>query len=397
MYKIINKKKLFVTVLADIIGNIIFFPRRLLRRQEKISLNIREILIIRTAYIGDVVMTLPMLKPLKTQFPEARISFLTSEKAKAVLVNNPYIDEIITFNPFWFYGSSKKEYFGFIRSLKRRNFDMVIEARGDIRELLFIVFPLKARFKVSYDVGGGGYFLTHVVPYEKFKHKVEYHLDMVRYLGCKVDDIEGGIYLTENEERRVDKILDEAGIKNDKPLVAIHPGARKELKCWSADRYAALADALIEKYNAYLVITGSPDEVELVHRISGVMKHKPLILAGNITLRELAGILKRCNLFICNDSAPLHIASTMKTPTVAIFGPSKSKETEPYGNIHRVVEKDFPCRYSCDENICKYKVYNECMAAITIDDVCDAVEDIVNTKITIRKNLLSSEDRVPLS
>lgn len=390
MYKIINKKKLIATFTADIIGNIVFSPKRLFRREETIGQDVKKILIIRTAYIGDVIMTLPILKPLRIKFPEARISFITSEKAKAVLFNNPYVDEIITFSPFWFYSSSKREYIDFIRNLMKRHFDMVIEARGDIRELLFIVFPLKARFKVSYDVGGGGYFLTHVVPYKMLKHKVEYHLDIVRYLGCSVEDIEWGIYLKRDEEVRVDELFAKAGINNDMPLTVIHPGARKRLKCWSPEGYAALADALIDRHNISLVFTGSPDEVELVQKVLEMMKHSAAMLAGNITLREMAGILKRCNLFICNDSAPLHIASAMKTPTVAIFGPSKSIETGPYGNIHRVVEKDFPCRYTCDEDVCNYTVHNECMKTITPDDVYEAANYILKQKLQ-GKELIYSE------
>jgi len=99
--------------------------------------------------------------------------------------------------------------------------------------------------------------------------------------------------------------------------------------------------------------------------------------AGKTNLRTLTALIERLDLFICNDSAPLHIASAVGTPTIAIFGPSKSRETGPYGNIHKVVEKDFPCRYSCDENICKHEIYNECMKTITPDDVCKAVREVI--------------------
>ena len=81
--------------------------------------------------------------------------------------------------------------------------------------------------------------------------------------------------------------------------------------------------------------------------------------------------------FICNDSAPMHIAAAMKTLTVAIFGPSKSRETGPYGNVHRVVEKDFPCRFTCDEDSCKHKIYQACMKAITPDDVYNAAMELI--------------------
>ena len=327
-------------------------------------------------------MTLPILKPLKELYPYARITFLTSYSAKDIIINNPYIDEILTYNAFWFYPKSFKnaikEYRGFLNVLRSKSYDLVIEARADIRDVIFLAYRSKGRYRISYKVGGGGYLLTHIVPYKALKHKVEYHLDIVRYLGCKCEEIEWGIYLTKDEELKTDKLLTQTGIPHNRPLFAIHPGARKELKCWFSKGYATLSDALIDKYDASLVIIGSPDEIGLAEKVSKMMKKKAVILAGKITLRETAGILKRCNLFICNDSAPMHIAAAMKTPTVAIFGPSKSNETGPYGNIHRVVEKDFPCRYTCDEDVCLDKINNECMNAITPEDLFNAVKDIMN-------------------
>lgn len=396
MYKIINKKKLIATMITDVIGNIIFFPKHVFKKNEGIKLEgIREILVIRTAYIGDVVMTVPILKPLKERFPDSRLSFLTSAKAKDVLENNPYVDDVITYDPFWFYPSKKSGYIEFIRGFKKRSFDLVIEARGDIRELLFLVWPLKSKFKLSYDVGGGGYLLTHIVPYKGLKHKIEYHLDIVKHLGCETENFDWGVHLTENEKDKVKDIIRKNGIKY--PFISVHPGGRLPLKRWAPERYAALCDNLIKEYDISLVLLSAWAEMGIVDAIIKNMKYKPLTLVGKLNLRELSGILAESSLFICNDSAPLHIASAMKTPTVAIFGPSKSRETGPYGNIHRVVEKDFPCRYSCDENGCKHRVYNECMAAITTDDVFNAIKDIMKTRITIRKNLLSSEDRVQLS
>lgn len=365
---------------ADAIGSLLFFPLRLFKKQTEIKPEeIKDILVIRTAYIGDVIMTLPMLKPLKQRFPDAKISFLTANRAADVLRNNPYVDEIITYDPFWFYPSGKKEYFGFIKDFRKTRFDLAIEARGDIRDILFLLWPLKARFKVSYDVGGGGYLLTHRVPYRGLQHKVLYHLDIARYLGCDIaDDIEWGMYLTSDEKKRAGEILAQQGIDFSKPLIALHPGARKELKCWSAEGYARAADFIISEMNGTVLLTGAPNEAELVKRVAGMMKHKPVILAGKTSLRELAGIISQCSLFICNDSSPMHIAAAMKTPTVAVFGPSKSIETAPYGEGHIVVEKDFPCRYACDEDVCHFKSHHQCMKDIYVDDAIVAVKKIMN-------------------
>lgn len=362
-------------MVADCIGKIIFWPVKRFKKPTRIKIEeIKSILIIRTAYIGDVVMTLPILKPLKERFPGTKISFLTSKSAKEILINNPYIDEIITYNPFWFYPEKIIEYFKFIRRFKKTKFDLIIEARGDIREFLFLVQPLSARFKVSYDIGGGGYFLSHVVPYAGVCHRVDYHLDIVKYIGGKANDICWDIYLTENEKKRVEEILWENGIH--KPFISIHPGSRQPLKRWSAKRYALLADMIIKHNGINVVLLGSMGEKQLVESIGNEMKTKPIMLVGKTNLREMAGIFSKSALLICNDSAPMHIAAAVNTLTIAIFGPSKSIETGPYGNKNIVIEKNYPCRITCDENVCKNDIQNGCMADICVDDVLDAVKKL---------------------
>ncbi len=246
MYKIINKKKLVATAAADVLGHLLFALPRLFRKTEKIRPEeVRSILVIRTAYIGDVVMTLPVLKPLKELFPGARISFLTANGAVDVLKNNPYVDEVIPYSPFWFYPSPMAGYGKFIRDMKTRTFDLVIEARGDIRDILLLAWRIKAHYRVSYNVGGGGYLLTHRVPYPGLKHKVEYHLDIARYLGYRGTDLEWGVYLTDAEKRRVEGVLSKYGFKP--PFIAMHPGSRLALKRWPMARYGELADALADR------------------------------------------------------------------------------------------------------------------------------------------------------
>lgn len=380
-YKIINKKKKIVTIIIDLLGYIIWAPVNLFKKRSFPSNNIRKILVIRTAYIGDVVMTLPILKPLKELYPDSMLTFLTGSKAAELLRNNSYIDEILVYDAFWFYTKVAQkalmDYFRFLKVLRRRVYDLVIEARGDIRDIALLAYLSKSRYKVSYKVGGGGYLLTHVVPYEEVKHKVEYHLDIVRFLGGDVTGLEWKIYLTPEEKTAIDTLLSEIGVLQSSFLVGIHPGGRKELKCWAPDRFAKLADCLISEYGAKVIFTGSPEEKGLITDIIKDMEHEAINLAGKTNLRVLTGLIGRFNLFICNDTAPLHLASTMATPTVAVFGPSKSRETGPYGNIHRVVEKDFKCRFNCDEDVCNHINFKECMEKIQVDDVLNAVREVL--------------------
>ena len=164
-----------------------------------------------------------------------------------------------------------------------------------------------------------------------------------------------------------------------KPFIAAHPGSRLPLKKLPPEKYAAVYDGLIEKYDMPLVILGAGAEVEDVNNIAGKMKQTPVLLAGKTSLRETAGILEMSKLFICNDSAPMHIAAAMKTPAVAVFGPSKSIETAPYGDMHMVVEKDFPCRYACDESLCHNIRPHACMEEVEVSDFLDATDNILKT------------------
>jgi len=379
VYKIINRRKLWATRIADAVGRIVFWPVRLRQPSRSAPESVKSILLIRTAYVGDVVMTLPMLKPLKERFRNARISFLTAPGAAPLLENNPYVDEVICHAPTWFYGKTEKgAYRGLLKKLRQRNFDLIIEARADIRELLAFVAPLKARYKVSYDVGGGGYLLTHVVPYPGLKHKVEFHLDIARYLGCRVEgELDYGIRLTDGEEQRVDEILKTHGACRS--FICVHPGGRLLLKRWGEQDCMALYDRLIRETGMPLVIVGSKDECALVSRIAGGMSERPCSLSGKLSLRELVGVLSRATVFVCNDSGPMHIAVAMKTPTVCIFGPSKSMETGPYGPRHRVVEKDFACRAACDESHCRNRDVHACMKAVPVESVFDTVSSVTGS------------------
>lgn len=378
MYKIVNRRKYLLTATADAVLRAACWPRRFGRPSPPVVPDrVTSILIIRTAYVGDVVMTLPLLKPLRDRFPAAKISFLTSQGAAPLLRNHPLVDEILTYDPFWFYPDSPlRAYLRWLRDIRPRTFDLVIEARADLREILMLVWPLRARCKVSYAVGGGSSALTHVVPYPGLKHKVEYHLDLVRFLGCPVGVApRAEIHLTATERQRVDSLLAERGLGGG--FIALHPGSRLPLKKWLAAGWAEVGSSLGEETGLPLVLLGvAADEAE-VSQIAGLLRLPAVSLVGQLGLRELAGVLARARLLICHDSGPMHIAAAMRTPVVAIFGPSKSSETAPYGTAHRVVEVACDCRPACDEARCRNTSGHVCMQGITAAAVRDAARELL--------------------
>lgn len=367
-------------MIADMLLNSAIWPFRFISRRFSAAPDsidaiqpeaVQQILLIRTAYIGDVIMTLPMLKPLKALFPRASITMLTSQGASQLLWHNPYIKDILVYDPFWFYPASPLDYLRFWGKLRQRRFDLVIEARADIRDILLLALPARSQLKLSYAVGGGASILSHVAPYEHLKHKVEYHLDLARFLGCNTNDADWNIYLTEHEQRQTDQLLCAHGVHA--PFMCVHPGGRLPLKRWPLQRYADLCDRIMDCYNIPVVLLAAKPEMDITEEISRRMRHHPVSLAGKTDLRQLSGVILKSSFMVCNDSAPMHIAAALKKPVIAVFGPSNSFETGPWGKGHRVVEKKFSCRYSCDESQCHNPSFHACMEAIPVDDVFDAV------------------------
>jgi ADP-heptose:LPS heptosyltransferase len=383
-YKIVNRRKRCATAAADAIGTALFLPRTLLRRTPQIRPErIREILVVRTAYIGDVVMTLPLFKPLKERFRAARITLLTSTAAAALVAGHPHLDEVIPYDPFWFYPTGVRGYLAFLRRLRRRRFDLVIEARGDIREILLLAWPLRAPHTVSYAVGGGGWLLSDPVPYPGLRHKVEYHLDIARHLGCTVGPLEWGLRPRPGESEALDALLRGAGVAG--AFIAVHPGSRLPLKMWPPERYAALADRLAGRCGLPVVLLGAPGERALADRVAAGMSRGAVNLAGRLDLRGLAGLLARAAVLVCNDSSPMHIAAAVGTPTVAVFGPSKSAETAPFSPVGSVVEKHYPCRERCDESACRNTARpHGCIDDVTVEDVLAAAEAILARSASAR-------------
>ncbi len=343
---------------------------------------IKRILAIRLAYIGDVVLTIPAIKVLRDTFPNATICFLTSSRAKDVIVNNPYIDEIMTYDAPWFYPqnpfSSFVNYLKFVALMRSKRFDMVIDFRGDFRNLLLVAFLSGANRRVGFGIGGGGYLLTDLVPSMEHRHKVQFHLDLVRALGGNAFSPDSmNLYPSDEDRQTVAQLFQELGIRHGEFLVGLHPGGRVALKCWDMKSYAEVADALTERYGARIIVTGGADEVALGDKLLRLMKRGGTNLCGRASLRQMQVILRRTKLFVTNDTAGLHIASGVNTPTVAIFGPSEVWDTGPLAQNHKVIMRELDCRTSCDTYRCHNDDYHRCLRSIKAPEVVETCVEVL--------------------
>ncbi len=326
----------------------------------------KRILIVEVNWLGDVLFSTPLIKAMRRKFKGAYIACMLDPRAKEILEHNPRINELIIYDEK-----------GKHRSLagKARLVSLIRKKKFDLAVLLHRSFTKALMTRLAGIGERAGYatkkrkaLLTRPVdPPEAPAHKVEYFLRIARELGCDILDKNYEFFVTDKERKYIEEELAGEGVKKEGLMVVINPGANWEPKRWSEANFARLADGLITKYGAKVVVAGAKKDLEMAGRIKERMKRSLIILAGRTDLGELGALMERADFVISGDTGPMHIASAVKSKVIALFGPTSPALTGPYGSAnYRVIQKDVGCEIPCYDLACKnYK----CMDAITVDDV----------------------------
>jgi len=349
-----------------------------------------NILIVKLSAIGDVVHTLPSLSALRRLYPSAKITWVIEETAADLIVGNPYLHRVIISRRKKWFHELKKGNFSvvnsikqFIGELRREHFDLVIDFHGLFKSAM-LVFLSRATIKLGYDSMQelSGLFLTHKVYEDKGKHAVCRYLDLVRYLvdmniGKPRRDVlledekaEFPIPVGKEEEEKIKALMAEQGLREGQ-FIAISPHALWATKLWEAEKFARLAGMIYREIGLDVVFTGAHtyETKDIIERLT-----IPFVdLTGKTSLKELALLFRKARAVISTDSGPMHIAAAMKTPVVALFGPTDPKRTGPYGNNNAVVTADISCR-PCFLKRCEKKT---CMHLLTERDVVDALKRVL--------------------
>ncbi len=338
----------------------------------------KRILIVRTDRIGDVVLSTPVIKALRAAYPKSYISMMVSPYAKDIVDGNPYLDEIIIYDK----DVKHKSWWDSIRfasNLKKKKFDLAIILHPTNRAHLITFFAGVQR-RIGYD-RKLGFLLTDKIKHTKQlgqKHELEYNLDLVRQLGIEPRNKDLFMPIKEDSEKWVNELFIKEGIKNTDRLLAIHPGASCLSKIWPNERFAVVADRLIEKYGFKVLVVADSRHVNLVQNVIKHMRHPAINLAGETSVSQLASLLKRCQLFISNDSGPMHIASAVGTAVISIFGRNQRglspQRWGPVGKKDKILHKEVGCIECLAHNCVRGFI---CLKAITAEDVLKASESII--------------------
>jgi lipopolysaccharide heptosyltransferase II len=337
---------------------------------------INKILISRMRYIGDVVLTTPVIQAVRSTYPDAYIAYLAEKEAATLLEHNPALNEII---PFDFSRATIIEQPRVMWELRKRKFDVFIDLFCNPRTAL-LARASGAPMRIGKEVKGRGNLYTHRIKDDgKSKSAVQFHFQYVAPIGVAPNDSFPKIFLTEDEKRDARAYLKWQNIQTDRPIIGLHPGATWPAKRWQWDKFADLADSLRAKLDAQIIFTQGPNDVELVNQVSAKCVGRNLVLPL-MKLRQLAAIISCCNAYIANDNGTMHISAAVGTKTIGIFGPGEEDIWFPYPESegHIALRKDVTC-HPCHLDFCNRTGddFMECMNLLRIREVYDEVKKVL--------------------
>ncbi|MBI5554344.1 MAG: lipopolysaccharide heptosyltransferase II [Elusimicrobia bacterium] len=337
---------------------------------------IKRILIIQTAFLGDVVLTIPLVMAVKKAFPDSYLSVMVTPAVKEILENNPAIDEIIVFDKK---GKDRSwpAFWKLAAKIKAHNFNVALLPHRSFKSV-WLCFLARIPKRIGFNISAGSFLLTAQVPYGKSKniHEIDRNLDLLKPLGVK--DEKSAIFLDPGPEavNYALEFCNDYEIKAGDLVIGINPGSVWPTKRYATEKYAALADRLIQGLKATVIIIGSPADVPVADKMAREMRETAINLAGRTTISQITAVMKRFNLLVSNDSGAMHIAVALGVPVVAIFGPTTQDfGFFPYSTKDLVVEKDLPCRPCGKHGGMRCPKNNFlCLKLITVSDVFDAVK-----------------------
>ncbi len=349
----------------------------------------KRILVLPLYGIGDVLMTTPAIRNLKEQL-DCEITYLHMFRTtREILLNSPYIKENIFFP---FLTSSKLRGISFLLQFRKR-FDVSINFYpSNRRDYNLAAFTVGSPVRIGHrymigDLSELNFLKNKTVREDDGLHNVEENLRLLDFLGIKEKKLYPmEIFLTDEEITFAGRWLDERSA-NTTCLVGMHPGTSvfkgHDRRRWDAAKFAALIDKLaVDLKGSFFLLFGGPEEKPLRDAITSIVRDPRFVQpVDSVSLRQAAALMKRCRLFISNDSGPMHMAAASGVPTVAIFGPTNPVWVRPWGVPHRVVRTCISCspcfRYSPVPIRCRASLDFECLRKITVEQVCEACKDLI--------------------
>lgn len=348
--------------------------------------SVENVLCIRLDTIGDVLMTTPAIRALKASHPKRRITLLTSSAGAATASLIPEVDEVIVYDAPWLKATA-------LRTDSRPEYEMATKLRHLQFDaaVIFTVYsqnPLPSAFlcyladiplRLAHCHENPYQLLTHWVkdlePENFVRHEVRRQLDLVATVGCQTNDERMSIRVTEEAHCRVQDLLQELGVDQERPWIIIHPGATAPSRRYPPEGFASVAQYLVLDKGIQVIFTGTEPEQKLIAGIQTLMSVPSHALVGCLNLSELAALIAIAPVLIANNTGPIHIAAAVGTPVVDLYALTNPQHT-PWNVPHRVLFHDVPCKY-CYKSICPEGHHN-CLRLVKPESIVHAACELLS-------------------
>lgn len=347
------------------------------------------VLVIQLQKIGDLVCTTPVFRELRARFPKAHIAVMVLPFTQGILTHNPYIDDIIPYDPSA-QGASWMSTLALARKLSRRRFDWSLNFSPSVHNLALsclALIPRRIGLRSPHLSGMTRAFYwtySQSVPYNSDRSATAAYLECLRPLGIDAPTAKREIFVNPADRPRAQRFFQEHDMAPTEMLIALHPFAGVSMKAWGGENFARLAERLVEDYAAAIVIIGADQDASEASRIQKQTRCQVLNACGRFTLAQLPALLERCALLISVDTGPLYMADALGVPVVDIAGPCDMQTQSPLG-LYAVVQDDLtciPCSFIMNGPRTCRRGDRACITRITVDAVLNAVKQLEDVFLT---------------
>jgi heptosyltransferase-1 len=349
--------------------------------QSLTAASFRRILLIKPSAVGDIVHTLPVLVRLRERYPDAQIDwFVTPENADLVR-HHPALSNVVLFDRrrYSHFGRNwlaTRGVLSLLRTLRRNQYDLVVDLHGQLRSALFTV-ATGAAVRVGFEKAREGAWLVyshHIPLLTDSVHAVDRYLWLGRVLGFEPGEPDFSIYLPPDADRRVDDLLSQHELRG-RPIALVVPGTVWQTKHWRVEGFAGVARHLLRRDFA-VVLAGAPKDRSRGQQVAALC---PSVcdLTGQTTLSEMMALVRRAAVCITNDSGSMHLAVAFGRPLVSVFGPTSPLLTGPYGRTEAVVQAHVPCSPCLLRKLSHCQHHHACMEEVTTGMVIHRLESLL--------------------
>lgn len=345
---------------------------------------VKKILVVRYRFIGDMILMVPFLRNLRYAYPNAEIEMLVAPNSGEVISQCPYVNKFIYFDTtrkhkYECGDGDKKSFWTYVKQLKKENYDKAYILKRSLSSAA-LVFLAGIPKRIGFDTEFRGFMLTKRVKYDEKKHESLCALDVLKADNIEVKDTYLENTIMAEEESKIADIIKSYEIPQGRKKVIVHATASNEFKTWDINNFARIIEYLSNKKDVQVFFVGAPQDRAVYENIkyNENLKIEPINLCGKLSIRESLALIKAVDLLVGNDSGNLHMASSVGTTVIGIYGPMPFEKWRALGEKNILFKPNVECAPCSLKKKCTHN--KACLQSITPKQVIEAIDTLIPIK-----------------